>query len=388
MWRVWCMQFLQTGAPSILWTLPPEMPPDEVKDDKKEDKTGDALQALMESDKNYKDRRHTTSRSLPFYMMQRRAPSRVEARISRKDLRGPNAPKPNVTAYLHFTAEFRDEAKAQIGTAAIGAMAKQLGTMWKALSTVEKVKYAELAVKDKERYLREQEEYERTEEYKQRLHSMQQPPKHRTTGKPAAGGRSPQKAKKPPPKQERPPWHHMTSWRTDGEGNWVHDSSDDEDSEPLMEDIPPSAEPFIAGRIRSTRQLSPQPQSATFDADVEDGAVLEPKPITFAAKKKRTPTKPQRSKPPSIAPRPVVEEPPQPSVATALKAKVHRQKRPADDIPEDRPKQRKVEVSEAPAPAPTVWTRPPSAPPCPTPMLSLASLDDVADLFFGKSKKT
>ncbi|EQC34885.1 hypothetical protein SDRG_07685 [Saprolegnia diclina VS20] len=56
------------------------------------------------------------------------------------------------SAYFHFLAAKRPQAKAENPGATIGTIQKVLGTMWKELTPEDKEPYVQLALKDKERY--------------------------------------------------------------------------------------------------------------------------------------------------------------------------------------------------------------------------------------------
>ena len=74
----------------------------------------------------------------------------------------PNAPKKNVSSYMHFCKEKRKQVKEDypdLGTSEIGS---KLGELWRALSDKDKTNYVKQAEADKTRYQTEMKSFEPT----------------------------------------------------------------------------------------------------------------------------------------------------------------------------------------------------------------------------------
>jgi len=70
----------------------------------------------------------------------------------KKKKKDPNAPKKNVSAFLHFSNAIRPRIKAENPTAKFGEIGKLIGQAWASVDPQEKEKYEEMAKKDRERY--------------------------------------------------------------------------------------------------------------------------------------------------------------------------------------------------------------------------------------------
>merc|ERR1719410_3219643 len=81
------------------------------------------------------------------------------ASTQKKPKKDPNAPKKNVSSYLHYTASIRDQMKQENPDASFSEMNKLLGAKFKGLSASERNKWDEKAKQDKIRYTKELEEY-------------------------------------------------------------------------------------------------------------------------------------------------------------------------------------------------------------------------------------
>ncbi|KAF5832780.1 FACT complex subunit SSRP1-A [Dunaliella salina] len=64
----------------------------------------------------------------------------------------PNAPKKNMTSYMHFSNAMRSKMKAENPSASFGELAKLISERWKTISPEEKAPYEEAAKQDKQRY--------------------------------------------------------------------------------------------------------------------------------------------------------------------------------------------------------------------------------------------
>jgi len=91
----------------------------------------------------------------------------------RKRTKDPNAPKRALSAFFWFCNDERPKAKAHLGEASVGEVAKELGRRWNACTPDVKGKYEALAAKDKARYEKEMNAYKSKQ------------------GKPAPKGRAP-----------------------------------------------------------------------------------------------------------------------------------------------------------------------------------------------------
>ena len=82
-----------------------------------------------------------------------------KAKKAKKAPKDKNAPKKNVSNWVHFCAENREKVKAENPDMKPKEIMKELSLMWKALDEDEKAEYEEKAKEDKERYLKEKETY-------------------------------------------------------------------------------------------------------------------------------------------------------------------------------------------------------------------------------------
>lgn len=73
----------------------------------------------------------------------------------KKKAKDPNAPKKNMSAWMHYSVGTRDEVKASQPELTFGEIAKAVSVKWKALSDQERAVWEEKAVADKERYQKE-----------------------------------------------------------------------------------------------------------------------------------------------------------------------------------------------------------------------------------------
>ena len=74
----------------------------------------------------------------------------------------PNAPKKNVSSYMHFCKEKRKQVKEDYPDLATSEIGSKLGELWRALSDKDKTKYVKQAEADKTRYQTEMKSYEPT----------------------------------------------------------------------------------------------------------------------------------------------------------------------------------------------------------------------------------
>jgi hypothetical protein len=80
-----------------------------------------------------------------------------------KKAKDPNAPKRNISAYMHYAKDTRDNVKASQPGLTFGDISKVVSTNWKALSDQERAIWDEKAAADKVRYQKDLAEYEATE---------------------------------------------------------------------------------------------------------------------------------------------------------------------------------------------------------------------------------
>ena len=82
----------------------------------------------------------------------------------KKKAKDPNAPKRNVSAYLHFSSAKRGDVKESQPDLSFGEITKVVTASWKALSVEERVPWDEKAAVDKERYEEELAAYKDSEQ--------------------------------------------------------------------------------------------------------------------------------------------------------------------------------------------------------------------------------
>ena len=80
-----------------------------------------------------------------------------------KKAKDPNAPKRNISAYMHYAKDTRENVKASQPGLTFGEISKVVSTNWKALSDQERAIWDEKAAADKVRYQNELSEYETSE---------------------------------------------------------------------------------------------------------------------------------------------------------------------------------------------------------------------------------
>lgn len=88
-----------------------------------------------------------------------KANHRQELRRVKKN-RPADAPKPPVSAYIHFSSDAREAIKKANPDAKLPELSKLLGAKWKDIGETEKKKFTDIASKDKARYEAEMVEYE------------------------------------------------------------------------------------------------------------------------------------------------------------------------------------------------------------------------------------
>ncbi|KAF2801250.1 HMG-box, partial [Mytilinidion resinicola] len=71
----------------------------------------------------------------------------------------PNAPRRNVSAYLHFASKYRDKLREEHPGIQFGEIGKLLGKKWTSFSDQEKKPCEDMAEADKKRYEAEKECY-------------------------------------------------------------------------------------------------------------------------------------------------------------------------------------------------------------------------------------
>lgn len=78
----------------------------------------------------------------------------------RKKIKDPNAPKKNITAFMHFSKDTRKDVKASQPDLTFGEIAKVISVNWKALSDQQRAVWDEKAATDKVRFQKELAEYQ------------------------------------------------------------------------------------------------------------------------------------------------------------------------------------------------------------------------------------
>ena len=76
-----------------------------------------------------------------------------------RKIKDPTKPKRGMTAFFFYSAERRDEVKADNPDIPFGNIAKILGEEWRAMSEAQKKKYQKMAAKDKKRYEKAMKKY-------------------------------------------------------------------------------------------------------------------------------------------------------------------------------------------------------------------------------------
>jgi len=88
-----------------------------------------------------------------------KANHRQELRRVKKN-RPADAPKPAISAYLHYSSAMRESIKSANPDATLGEISKKIGAKWREIKEADKKKYTDIAAEDKARFQAETAEYE------------------------------------------------------------------------------------------------------------------------------------------------------------------------------------------------------------------------------------
>ncbi|CAO3613119.1 unnamed protein product [Cunninghamella blakesleeana] len=77
----------------------------------------------------------------------------------KKQKKDPNAPKPNLTSYIHYSREIRHKVEKENPDLTPNAVVAEVAKKWNSLSDSQKQKYKDIAAKDKIRYDKEMDAY-------------------------------------------------------------------------------------------------------------------------------------------------------------------------------------------------------------------------------------
>ncbi len=82
-----------------------------------------------------------------------------------KKAKDPNAPKRNISAFMHYSKDSREGLKASQPELTFGEIAKAMSVNWKALSVQERAVWDKKATVDKERYQQDMAQYKDSDQY-------------------------------------------------------------------------------------------------------------------------------------------------------------------------------------------------------------------------------